>query len=51
MSYTVHVIKVFQGFQVVKQYVEKAKDIADMIADGIESLGYEVAVEEVQINV
>jgi hypothetical protein len=51
MTDTVYVIKVFQGLQIVKQYVEKARDIADMVAGGIESLGYDVAVEEVQINV
>ena len=50
MTNIVYVIKVFQGLQVVKQYVEKAKDIADIIAEGIESLGYEVAIQEVRID-
>lgn len=51
MKRTVYVIKVFQGLQVVKQYVEEVKSIASMVADGIEGLGYDVAVQEVQINV
>lgn len=51
MKRTVYVIKVFQGLQVVKQYVEDVKSIASMVADGIEGLGYDVDVQEVQINV
>jgi hypothetical protein len=50
MTNIVYVIKVFQGLQVLKQYVEDIKDIADMVADGIESLGYEVAIQEVCID-
>ena len=48
MKRTVYVIKVFQGLQVIKQYVEEVKSIASMVAEG---LGYDVDVQEVQINV
>ena len=37
-------IKVFEGFYVVKQIVEKDKDVAEMIADGLKSLGYEARI-------
>jgi hypothetical protein len=49
MTKIVHVVKVYEGYDVIKKIIDPSEDVAEMIAEGVRDLGYEADIIEVEI--
>ena len=45
-----YIVKIFEGFTPIKQYVEKELYYANLIADAMEGFGYDTVIREVKVG-